>query len=938
MFKVYIFLLFTCLSFSQGNILHFDITNGLPHDITYGIFQDKEGYIWIGTDDGLVKFDGQDFKLFSTDDGLRSNFIIDIKQDSKGDILLATWGGGLHIIRNDRVLPIKILKDETEKINNIQIWNDNLIVKNASGNFLYKKTKLGYVKKIIKIDNNSFQEIDFNKNSFDKEFITVLDNNLFSINDLNFLYHNANTSKKGITTNVPNNFKTLNYFKEKKVNCINKVANNEYIATEMDSLFIFNKNKILRKFKINLGNQFNYISKITSNRNSYFILATDLKGFKNCFIYSKDFTTKLDLKQVLKIDSAISDFLIDNENNIWLTTFGNGVYCYNIDEKPISYITKSVIEELAIYDIKERNNVQYVLSSNFLTILKDGKVINKIRLTGIGKKITLIGDDKTIISSVNVKNNVKNGSIEEINGFNLIDLKKQKKIYVNDSIFIEYYNKKIQTNKRNINDAIFYRDTLWFATNLGMFYYDTKSEDLIKKAIGNKRLPSNNIRKFLVKKNALWIATNKGLCKFFNNKIINYNKESGLISEQINTFILDHNQVFWIGTNRGVSVFDEKKCINITTNRGLLSPFVNVIFEDSKNNIWIGGDKGISIFNNNNLLQLEKPPLIVVEQQNQKFNYTIISYNRSKSLVVEYRLNDKWVSLNAPKGKLNFSEQKKGVYKFQIRAKKQDGNWGYSKVYSFKVTIPWYKDPVYIIIGVLVLSFVIILIILRQLNYTKARNEELKIAIKKQLLLEKELSEVRENIAQDFHDDLGNKLARISLLSNLANEEISSENEKLKTKMVQIENDANYLYKGTKDFIFSLKEESNYLEELVTYLTDFGQDLFNHSNKKFIVIKDIENNTKLPYYWSKQLIYIFKEAFTNALKHSSGNEVVFKFSYSSNIIEVSCSDNGSVFSTENKKSNGLTNMKKRAEKLGADLKIEFSETHGVTIKFKGKTT
>ena len=275
----------------------------------------------------------------------------------------------------------------------------------------------------------------------------------------------------------------------------------------------------------------------------------------------------------------------------------------------------------------------------------------------------------------------------------------------------------------------------------------------------------------------------------------------------------------------------------------------SLIFEDAKNNIWIGGDKGISIFNNNNLLQLEKPPLIVVEQQNQKFNYTIISYNRSKSLVVEYRLNEKWVSLNAPKGKLNFSEQKKGVYKFQIRAKKQDGNWGYSKVYSFKVTIPWYKDPVYIIIGVLVLSFVIILIILRQLNYTKARNEELKIAINKQLLLEKELSEVRENIAQDFHDDLGNKLARISLLSNLANEEISSENEKLKTKMVQIENDANYLYKGTKDFIFSLKEESNYLEELVTYLTDFGQDLFNHSNKKFIVIKEIEEEMLIKPAW-----------------------------------------------------------------------------------------
>ena len=237
------------------------------------------------------------------------------------------------------------------------------------------------------------------------------------------------------------------------------------------------------------------------------------------------------------------------------------------------------------------------------------------------------------------------------------------------------------------------------------------------------------------------------------------------------------------------------------------------------------------------------------------------------------------------------------------------------------------------------MSFVIILIILRQLNYTKARNEELKIAINKQLLLEKELSEVRENIAQDFHDDLGNKLARISLLSNLANEEISSENEKLKTKMVQIENDANYLYKGTKDFIFSLNDESNYLEELVTYLSDFGEEFLSDSNIKFIVKKNIKSNSKLPYYWSKQLIYIFKEALTNAFKHSKSDTVIFTFDYDGVTLTIKCIDNGcGMKKADSKTSNGLSNMTKRAEKLGGRLEILFEKEKGTTVQFVAQTT
>ena len=63
-----------------------------------------------------MKYDGQEFKIFTTDDGLRNNFIIDINQTRNGDIVLATWGGGLQVIRNDKVIRVDIKNDAFENI------------------------------------------------------------------------------------------------------------------------------------------------------------------------------------------------------------------------------------------------------------------------------------------------------------------------------------------------------------------------------------------------------------------------------------------------------------------------------------------------------------------------------------------------------------------------------------------------------------------------------------------------------------------------------------------------------------------------------------------------------------------------------------------------------------------------------------------------------
>jgi ligand-binding sensor domain-containing protein len=79
-------------SFHTRNI---NIDNGLPSNSIQAIFRDSRGFIWIGTEAGLCKYDGINFKIYTTSDGLPGNRIWSITEDDKGDLWLACYGNGI---------------------------------------------------------------------------------------------------------------------------------------------------------------------------------------------------------------------------------------------------------------------------------------------------------------------------------------------------------------------------------------------------------------------------------------------------------------------------------------------------------------------------------------------------------------------------------------------------------------------------------------------------------------------------------------------------------------------------------------------------------------------------------------------------------------------------------------------------------------------------
>ena len=241
----------------------------------------------------------------------------------------------------------------------------------------------------------------------------------------------------------------------------------------------------------------------------------------------------------------------------------------------------------------------------------------------------------------------------------------------------------------------------------------------------------------------------------------------------------------------------------------------------------------------------------------------------------------------------------------------------------------------FILISSLFFVIIILSLISYQLKKIRKKNKALQISILNRAKAERQLETVRDNISKDFHDDLGNRLARIATLSDLILTTSTKRDKKdVLLALKNIKEDSDILYSGTRDFMFSLKSKSDYTEELFTYLSDFGEEFYQPFDIDFFVKKDLKDNLKLPYYWNRQIILIFKEVMTNVAKHSKAKKVILELLCSEKEIEISLLDDGCGFDIEKiKRKNGLLNIKNRALKINAELLMN-SEEGKTIIKLK----
>ena len=215
----------------------------------------------------------------------------------------------------------------------------------------------------------------------------------------------------------------------------------------------------------------------------------------------------------------------------------------------------------------------------------------------------------------------------------------------------------------------------------------------------------------------------------------------------------------------------------------------------------------------------------------------------------------------------------------------------------------------------------------------------MKRAIEIEKIKEQEGEKIRRKTAIDFHDELGHRLTRISMITEIIKLKIGNAFADISPLLEQISDNSKQLYEGTKDFIWSIDPTQDSLYELLIRLKDFGDELYGNTNVRFEVTGLDEQllNRTLSMDWKRHLTLILKEGMNNSLKHSNGNKVLLNTQIDGEEVEIKLEDNGIGFTdSKNRKCMGLKNMKSRAEKLKAFLTINTKLGEGTTILLRGK--
>lgn len=321
--------LFAAIDTTQ--LLHFDLNSGFPSNNVYSLIQDRNGYLWFATDNGLVKYNGYSFDIFNRSKGLPSNDVYQLYEDKRGRIWVYTLSYEFGYILNDKYHKISLTGlDKTLHVRDMAdngaflffcFWEHShysmAIVQNdiITTLPLYYPIERERVKKGTRI---SFCMISPNC----KMWIIGYDNGLYMVD----LLHPGRGYKKVCTINEFN----AKYRNDNSVSHADKNEDILYFNFKGSNVFVINTKNCSYKYV-----PFN----ISDGENIYAVLDDVWAGNDKCehtvitntslYLFDKNFKllAKEKLSDLVKTSAQISYIFQDGMKSLWYPTNGDGVWC-----------------------------------------------------------------------------------------------------------------------------------------------------------------------------------------------------------------------------------------------------------------------------------------------------------------------------------------------------------------------------------------------------------------------------------------------------------------------------------------------------------------------------------------------------------------------------------------------------------------------------------
>ncbi len=710
-------------------------SNGFPANSALDVIQNDEEYIWAATYDGLIRFDGKDFKLFnkytdkgysalsatrlfedskkrlwvatnesgvliykmgkftnlSMKDGLNSNIVRAIKEDKKGNIFIGTAKGLVKLWQDEKSEKwvMKTIFSDVDVINLEIINNDGIVAITNSG-------------EILSYMNGKKENIFSDKNFLDYKYQTIL-------KDSNNNIWLGTTSGEVVKIN---NFK------------IDKIYKNEDI---------FSINSILELKRV--------------NGKTYIVFCSD----KGIGVFDP-LLDKFDIFDETNgiINNSIEKVFIDKEDNIWLASKRVGLQKLTPSKftnySEITGLSYNIINTIA----KDKASIYWLGSDKGLSLIKNGQVFQN-EITELLKDIRIrhiMSDSKGNIwistySDMGVLkiNDLKYTSINSNNGLSSNKVRvtfedSKKRIWIGTTgglnllENIEDKNFKIKKDFKNLkSDYIMCieedKEGNICVGSDGQGIYIINKNYEVKNITKNDGLAGDVIFKiFKDKDNNIWIATNEGVSLYKNNKFYNFDSKDGFVADSIFQ-IIEENNMLWFTSSKGVFAIKKESLIkdaeksnrNLNIEKyglsdGLLdsSTANSWGINDGNGKLWFPTLNGVSVFDRKNVSLNKKNPKIIFQYididgikysfgeinkikagtKRIKIKFTALSFQIPQKVKFKYYLEgfDSDWSEETTEREVVYTNLPYGKYTFYIKAANNDGIWT-KEPYSFT----FYREP-----------------------------------------------------------------------------------------------------------------------------------------------------------------------------------------------------------------------------------------------------
>lgn len=963
-------------------IEHWTPNNGLPDNVVHCVLQDRNGYIWFATFNGLVRFDGVRFTVFDKGNtrGIKSNKFWCLYEDAAGDLWAGTSDDG--VTRYHRgVFTTYTRTDDGRPM----VWASAISGDRAGGLWAL------LLHRIVKFRHGRFVTVNASR---------------FPVNggrDVPVIHRGTGAGFMRSTANA------LWIFQRGKVSrwtphdglpgvVIEAAAEDErgalWLATNGGLVKITN-GKLTRVPKPAACSPYSAITFTSSPRTE--LVCANREGSLSLFaLNSSAHQTLSDLRANDLNGLLYSSVYRDREGDWWIGSSGGGLFL--AQRRSVTVYAKA--QGLAIRDAFEvlQDHTGAIWIGGWprgVSRIKNGKIVNYTYQDGLsGGRVTSLYEDHEGQLWVGSYGKPYHSLRVFRNGH---------------FVFPQGFDGLLGVNCM-LQD---HSGAMWFGTDEGLVRF---SHGLRTNYTTRNGVASGTVRVIIEDRGGLWIGGDGGLTRFHNGKFTSYTQRNGLPGNGLDALYEDKSGTLWIGTHgAGLGRLKNGKFARFTLRDGLFSDTIFQILEDARGNLWMSSNQGIfrvkrqelnefaggktrritsiAYGANDGMLNVEcngsrspagirardgklwfptqdgvavidpatvpidlLPPPVMIESclidrkpvpvnrtvrlkpgmANVEINYTALSFIHPAQLQFRYKLQGldrHWISAGTRRTAY-YSHLPPGHYLFRVIAANRDGVWNAEgKTLPIVILPPYYRTWWFLAMIIAVACCVTLL----AWNYRVSqleRDNAAQQAFSRDLIASQELE--RKRIAAGLHDSLGQQLL---IIKNWATLGLASpgDGQSLKEPLEEISSAAGQAIQEVRNVAYNLRPYE--LERLG--LTVAIQDLVDHvaaaSGIQFSPrLEEIDGEFS---HEDEISVYrIIQEGLNNIARHSGASEAWLRTERADGEVVIVIRDNGRGFAPssngareEGRHGFGLLGMAERARMLGGVMRVESAPGSGSMI-------